>query len=317
MPGYYETYLHGLNQAIPMARLAETERQNAFLQNYRVRALQAQEAQREANQRRLEAGMEETRRHHGETERGSAESRNIALQGLVQRLQQQLTQGSYDLKEDSEGNQWAYDKRNNRMMPVGGGGQETQPASTGPAPTMFNAPRALPAKERSNLEGLGSNMQELLALAKSFKPEYTNALGPQIGALENIAKQYVPGTDSAQPNFWRQYERLSQIPERHKAFGAALTARETPAWAKGEINVGMKPDDIIKALNIRAALLQRATHRAAKSSSMRYNKREVEAALGQSVPKELPQDFPDLEGLANEGARVTGQGRPPLEELLR
>jgi hypothetical protein len=311
MPGYYETYLHGLNQAIPMARLAEQERQNAFRQNYQVRDLQSREAMRDYNQRRLEAAMEETARHHRTTEDRNTQ----ALKLMMMRLQQQLGQGSFELKEDAEGNQWAYDKRTNTMKPVGVGGQQGAGAA-GPA-TTFNAPKALPGAERENLSKIKDDYQSLIALAKSFKPEYTNALGPQMGRLENIAKQYVPGTDSAMPDWWRMQEELQNVPRRHAAIGGSVTRTEVPLWERSTINPGMKPDDIIKMLNVRAALLNRGLQRRLKSASTRYNRREVEAAGGMPVPKEIPQDLPSLEGLAMEGSRSTGQGRPPLEDLLR
>lgn len=312
MPGYYETYLHGLQQAAPLARLAETERQNAFLQQYRTRALMGQEAQREANQRRLESAMEEQRRHHGATEETSRQG----IQAMLLRLQNQMNQGSYDIKEDSEGNQWAYDKRNNRMTPVGGA-PSGEGAAPGTLPT-FNSPKPLPAKERGDLSEMAGDYQALVSLAKSFKPKYAGALLPAVGRLENVVGQYGPEALGLgdQANWWRMQEKLQNIPERHAAFGGSVTRTETPLWERGAINPGMRPEDIVKNLNIRAALLQRGLGRRLKSASTRYNKREVEAAGGMSIPKEIPQGMPDFEGLAGEGSRVTGIGRPPIEQLL-
>lgn len=311
MPGYYETYLHGLNQAIPMARLAEQERNTNFRENLAIRQMIAREAMAAENQRRLNSVFEETQGHH----RAMEDRQNKALQLMMMRLQQQLNQGNFQLKEDSEGNQWAYDARSNKMVPVGVGGQP-EAGAAGPT-TRFNAPKALPTTERSNIGKIAEDYQALVALAKSFKPEYTNALGPQAGRIENIFKQYAPGTDTAMPDWWRQQEALQNIPQRHAAFGGSVTRTETPLWERGVINPGMKPEDIIKMLNVRAALLKRGLGRRMKSASTNYNRREVEAAGGMPVPKEVPQNMPSLEELATEGSQATGIGRPPLAEIFK
>ena len=179
-------------------------------------------------------------------------------------------------------------------------------------------PPALPSGERKRLEELGGSLSELVGLAKSFKPEFTNAFGPQVGALENVVRQYapIPGIDRDMPNWWRLYERVSKIPARHAEFGAALTPRESASWEKAEVNPGMDPKDIIKNVNIRAALAHIATGRSLKSASARFNKREVESAAGIPVGSEDLLKFPSLEELERMGSRLTGQGRPPLEKLL-
>lgn len=89
MPGYYETYLRGLQQAVPMARLAEQERQNAFTQQFKARQLEGQESQRVDNARRLQDALSETKRHHGETEMN-------ALRSALARAQGAANQGTWE-----------------------------------------------------------------------------------------------------------------------------------------------------------------------------------------------------------------------------
>ena len=131
-----------------------------------------------------------------------------------------------------------------------------------------------------------------------------------------MASQYVPGVSSDRANWWREYQRLSKIPERHGVAGSALTPREIAAFEQGDINPGMKPDDIITSLNRRLALQYRGAGRAMTSAQQRYNPQEIESAVGISTPP-VPTDMPDLTGLAQQGARYSGVGRPPLEELLK
>jgi hypothetical protein len=312
MPGYYETYLHGLNQAIPMARLAESERRNDFNEQYRNRALMAQEAQRMQNQRRLEAAMEEAARHHRSTE----DTTNQQLKLMMMRLEQQMNQGNFQLKEDSQGNQWAYDAKNNKMVPVGTGGAP----GAGNAPTgNFRAPKALPSKERENLSGIADDYHALVALAKSFKSNYAGAPLPVLGELQNMIGRYGPESTGLGPQaeWWKMQEKLSNLPERHKIMGGSVTQTEVPLWEKGAINPALRPEEIVKMLNVRTALMNRALQRRSKSASNSYNRREVEAATSIPVPGTISNELPDLEGLARMGSRITGQGRPPLDQLLQ
>lgn len=321
MAGYGEAYLEGLQHMIPLIRLQELERNTNFNQRLHSQQLQRQydqmllqERSRAENQRRLQDSLEETRRSHSARE-------SLAQQALIQRLQQQLEAGSFERVEDSEGRMWAYDKRRNTMVPLGGGPAGAQGGGFnigggGNTPASVRAPRPLPIKEREDLSNIGGDLQKLVALSRSFKPEYTNALGPQVGRLENIAKQYLPGTDTAQPDWWRQYEEMQAIPTRHAMFGGSVTRTEMPLWERGAINPGMKPDDVIRMLNSRVALLHRGLQRRLRSASGSYNRKEVEAAAGMPMSGDAQQSLPDLNDLAAEGARLTGRGRPPLEQIL-
>ena len=193
------------------------------------------------------------------------------------------------------------------------------PGGMGPgAPGPLSKVNPLPVPERSRLENVGGELQNLISLAKGFKPGYTNTLGPQVGELENIARRYLPGLSPEQANWWALYRRLSEVPERHKAFGTALTGREGAKWAALEANPGWKPNDIIRSLNIRAALSHMAIGRQMKSLSQRYHPTEVTGAAGVSMPEDQGlNQFPSDDDLAARGARLTGLGRPPLEELLK
>lgn len=322
MPGYYDTYLQGLQRMGPamlaQRRFDEVQRMNLFNQQLRSAQLSRQQQQmmmslmmQMRNQQRLQEVLGETKRHNSESE-------NIQLKNLIARMQQQM-QGSYDIKEDAEGNQWAYDRKRNAMVPLGV--MNNQTGQTAPQPgvaTTFRQPKALPTAERNKLENLAGNMQTAIGLIKSFKPEYTNSLGETAGDIENAVRQFpLSPMSSEMPNWWRDYQAFARMPARHAISGANLTPREIKEWAKADINPGMRPADVLGALHRRLAILKMASDRAMLGTARNYNRRDVEAATGMSMPKQQMNYFPDTNQMQQIGEELTGlKETPSLESIF-
>lgn len=124
--GYYETYLEGVKDLAGMG-MQERRLQQALEQRNAVLALQAATLQnRVDNSRRL-------------SEQGDIRNVLMAL-----RLKQQEGRGNYDLVTDPNNpeQQVAYDKNNNRILPVGGAASApgAPPGSGGPGPLFKSKP---------------------------------------------------------------------------------------------------------------------------------------------------------------------------------
>lgn len=341
MSGYAQTYLQGLQHLLPMAvnnrRLTEAEHWHQMQLMRQYAQMQQQGQMQHMNQQRLWLAQQELMRHHGATE-------NNAVEQLKARLQQML-QPHYGtpmemLNERGDPRTVMMDSRSGNVLDpmtrqiVNQQPQQQQPSQPGQGPAQPNPTfgpqlrRAipLPIAEKKRLESLGGNMQSLLALAQSFKPEYTNSLGDTMGGIENAVRRFpltpdapFEGGASAMPNWWQQYQALQTLPQRHAISGTTLTAREMSEWNKADVSPGRRPEDIIRSLNIRAALLHGATMRAAQSAAPRYGKREIENALGMSMQAQPLNRFPNLDELHQMGSRLTGLGaqeRQPLEDIF-
>jgi len=319
MAGYNETYLQGLMHMAPMAmnarRLNEAEQWHRANLMRQYQMMSQQERQRAASEERLTLGMQETMRHNAAAERAQGNS----LEARLLALRNQLEQGNYQPVEDSQGNQWLFDARRGRYSRPQMPGQEGAPQGGMPAPgETFNKPKPLPSGERKKLEDMSGNIQGLSALIKSFKPEYTNALGETAGNIENSlrASPLVP-LSSDMSNWWKEYQGIQRMPARHGISGATLTPREITEWSKADINPGMPPRDALQNMHIRLALLKLASDRAMLGAGKRYNRKEVESSSGMTMPSQTLDRFPDLQGLRQIGEQVTGRGEtPPLEQIF-
>lgn len=314
MASYGETYLRGLQQLGPLMmnqrRISEAEwwhRQQLARQYQQMNMLERARLNQDARQM---LQLQETIRHHGGLERQMAQNLEARLLGL----QNQLDQGNFERVEDSQGNQWSYDKRRNIMRPVGGGMGREQPAtSPGGTPATFNAPRPLPEASRKQLESFASDYQAALALAKSFKPSYVNAFGETVGNLENKARAFpLSPMDPKMANWWRDYRALEQNPERHKLYGSTLTRPEIQMYGESSIHPGLRAKDLLDSYAVRLALQNRSMQRHMAGLSKRFNRREVEATGGIPIGAEPQVGMPNREQLVSEGMRLMN----PLEDIL-
>lgn len=323
MPGYYQTLqqsqMHMLPYLMQQRRLADMEMQQQY-----ARRLQAQQLQRQYDQQALqERGRQENQRRMyqvlGDQNQQRAMQNAIALKRLeaeIERMKQPRF-GAVEELVDEKGKtrQVLRDAKSGDLYDA----LTKQPL--GAASGTLQKPKPIPEKLRSDLGAIGGNIQDLTALAKSFKPEYTNALGPQIGELENVVRKYAPlpqaVVSTEMPNWWNSYKRVAEIPERHKVAGATLTPREQAMWSQVEVNPGMKPEDILRSLNIRTALLHLAAGRTMASASTRFNRQEIQRAAGLDIPENVGAGNYDLDELNAMGSRLTGAGRPPLDQILQ
>lgn len=318
MASYGETYLQGLMHLGPMVanqrRLNEAEwwhRQNLERQYAQMQLLERQRMN--ADQQRM-FGLQETLRHHGALEQQMSQNLTARLLGL----ENQLNQGNFERVEDSQGNQWSYDKRRNIMRPVGGGMAQGQPQGAGGTPggqpMTFNAPRPVPEASRKQLESLVGDYQASLALAKSFKPSYVNSFGETAGELENKVRAFpLSPMDPNMANWWRDYRALQANPERHKLYGSNLTRPEITSYEQSSIHPGLRAGDLLKSYAVRLALQNRAVQRHMEGLSKRFNRREVESISGMPINAQPPiQGMPNREQLISEGMRLMH----PLEDVL-
>lgn len=153
MPGYYETYLHGLGQLLPMARLQETERKNDFQQQMAVKALE----QKYENQRRLDESLNETKRSHGERE-------NLALKGMMLRLQQQINPPA-KLVETTGGPSWVQPpSRVPGTVAPGTVASSDNPEEAAPTALMANTANQLRDERAKNIQPLDEMQQQISKL---------------------------------------------------------------------------------------------------------------------------------------------------------
>lgn len=171
MPGYYETYLHGLQQAVPMARLAEIERQNAFRQQFQTRQLMGQEALRTQNlQRQTQAD----------------ENRNTIAQQNQERMLKMLEArlaGAFNppkMIETTAGPTWTRQPAPG-AAPIGAG-PEGSPASTPPTALMASTAKSLRDERAKNIAPL-DEMQQQISKTKNLLATSTPAADRQVQEL--------------------------------------------------------------------------------------------------------------------------------------
>ena len=291
MADYYTRQLQVGNQAIALQRLRQASAQEA------VRRQQAAAAQQSLEAERARVEAERNRRGQMDTARYQHSLSNDAFnQDLAwrryklaeQQRKDQLLQHSLKQAEDAQ-------KR-----------AETQ------------RQKPIPEAERKKLLEGSQIYEGLVGLLKSQKPEFFGSVFEPVGAVQDWASGAVPGMDPSRSNWWREYQRSVRIPERFAKTGATMTPREIAEWQHGDIGYTTKPDEAVSVLNRRLALMHRALGRQARSLSTTYDPAQVKEALGMEIPAEVPAQsrYPTLDEMSQEGARLSGVGRPPLEQIL-
>jgi hypothetical protein len=88
------------------------------------------------------------------------------------------------------------------------------------------------------------------------EPVLTKALTQsKLGKMVGLDEAQRSGEELEQEQeWWRQYERMSKIPDRAREFGATLTKEELASWNNADIKPGQTPTQIRRNLAIRKAI---------------------------------------------------------------
>jgi len=104
------------------------------------------------------------------------------------------------------------------------------------------------------------------------------------GDLRNwFGRHYSNAPDTARraAQWWQDYQRSSELIERHGLFGAALTAPELAAWRAATITPNMTPEAIRRNLQTQRDLVERRTRNHAQALILQgHDPRVIGAALG-------------------------------------
>lgn len=172
-----------------------------------------------------------------------------------------------------------------------------------------NKPPKLTVADRRDLTqgaALVGNVQDLLT---SFKDDYAapQVMGKSIpGArpLSNALSSMGIGSkdmDEAQ-QWWAASDRLYNLFERNKLFGATLTSNEMRAWANANANKNMKPDQIKSMLNSILGVAQEELQANVEGfQAGGYDTDQVDALTQRSFPKATgPEESVAEEALPDE-----------------
>lgn len=113
--------------------------------------------------------------------------------------------------------------------------------------------KPVPQKVMKELTDLSDRTEAMTEINADYRPEYAGAKG----ALNKFTGTWVPGTDSASANWWKDYNNRASLIERHQLFGTALSAGERAAWQEATISPGMTDAVIAKNLATRARIAKK------------------------------------------------------------
>ena len=100
--------------------------------------------------------------------------------------------------------------------------------------------------EQKTIEGLASINEELTLLRNSWRDEFAGSTGVQTidEFLLRLGEKYGQDVVDAGGIWWRMKNRVVDMPDRHKNFGATLTANELAAFNNANFNVSMNSTQI-------------------------------------------------------------------------
>lgn len=185
-------------------------------------AAQARAAQQSAAQAQWERQFGESSRH------------NRAMEARAQPPPYVIVQGE-------GGGQFYSDPRNPTKPAIPVTGPDGQPIMKPPR----NAGKPVPQWAATQLKEIAGEVNSLDTLSSRFKDDYAGG-GPG-GALATsiYAKLGSAGSKGMQEqaSFWSDYEKMINLPERNKVFGASLSEGEKAAWdAARNIRPGVAPE---------------------------------------------------------------------------
>jgi len=157
----------------------------------------------------------------------------------------------------------------------------------GPIKSLASS-KPLPSSVHKELSAAEDNAGSMTQLESTFKPEFAGAKG----TLSKTLGPYIPGVSDDAAQWWKTYAKQSELVERHKLFGAALTPVEQESWRAADISSGMKADTIKANLAIRKAL--------------------ADKVFANSVDRYSKDGYPQVKDVFNPSTpRGTGVGAPP------
>lgn len=170
--------------------------------------------------------------------------------------------------------------------------------------TAAPRPRELSPTDLRGLREDGSTFSTISRLGSTFQSNYSMPSTVVGGDISNWIARNVGGTgpmrDAAQ--WWQDYQRNSELTERHALFGAALTATEQASWRAATITPNMTEDAIRRNLATRQELLSSGIRRYSRALvSAGYDGAAIAEALG-IPPAEL--------GITGQGRRQNGLTPP-------
>lgn len=113
--------------------------------------------------------------------------------------------------------------------------------------------------EQKTIEGLTSINEELTLLRNSWRDEFVGSTGVQTidEFLLRLGEKYGQDVVDAGGIWWRMKNRVVDMPDRHKNFGATLTGNELAAFNNANFNVSMNSAQIKAMMDNLLAAQQR------------------------------------------------------------
>ena len=161
----------------------------------------------------------------------------------------------------------------------------------------------LSAPQYKELGASGDQISVIREIQNGYKPECSGLGGgvPALaGAQETLgatAPEWMTDENTrAASSFWQTYKRFSQLIERHKLFGAALTAAEQQAWREADVGSHKTHASNVKNFNTRMRIMKdKAYSQINTLRAMRVSDEQIAARLGISDFAELEQIFAPME----------------------
>lgn len=160
--------------------------------------------------------------------------------------------------------------------------------------------KTIPATEKQKAVGIRQGIDVLTEMEKTFKPEFAGQKNiPGIGILKNTAaaNQVGPEVWQRQQAWYSNLERLYNLQERYKLFGATLTANELKSWAQANLNPNMSAKQIREKL---------ATLKSWAGNELSLHRQGY--ATDEFNPEEVTGVFGAEEGGLGDGASLDAQG---------
>jgi len=121
-------------------------------------------------------------------------------------------------------------------------------------------PQPLQASERTQLQEFTGALENVRQLRQTFKPEYAGrgAMGNFDVSTSSTLGSWASKDAQDLANYWADYEKLVNLPERFAVFGASLTQGEKAAWDSARrIKPGADAKQVEAALKTMEAIAER------------------------------------------------------------
>lgn len=192
-------------------------------------------------------------------------------------------------------------------------GQTAQPVMgpDGKPITKPQAHRPIPQSEREALTDAADQLRSLGSLQSSFKSDFAG--GGPLGGLATAGYQWLGSLGSSKMQqdaaWWTDFNRLVDLPERNKVFGASLSSGEKASW---EAAKNIKPGSDPKQVQDQLTKMQDILHRklGARTEALEaegFNPDAIRALSGSAAPQQAPLPTPSAPAPA--GVRETKPGK--------